>query len=152
MNFIIILFTTLYVLASSLTHASCGDESVRTFKGDSAVAITYLFKNSTFAHKVTSMTALTWTLTKLTCSQSNRGVLPDLMPTYICAAPSGMGPITSEAFFDAMSELGILQEGAAGHIYGQAKGISCKLDKDGTGGTTLNPTCSIKAAWADECP
>lgn len=135
----------------SLAYAACGDESTRTFNGDEAITLTYIFKNSAIASKSTSGNTVTWSLSKLVCRQTNRGVLPDLMPVYACSTPSGIGPITAKALFDAMSELGVFPDGAAGHVYEQAKTLVCKVNKDGSGGTAINPRCSLKAAWGDEC-
>lgn len=135
----------------SLANAACGDESVRNFNGDEAVTLTYILKNSSIANKSTSGNTVTWSLSKLICRQTNRGVLPDLMPAYRCTKPSGIGAITAKALFDAMSELGVLPDGAAGSVFEQAKSIVCKVNKDGSGGTAINPRCSLKAAWGDEC-
>lgn len=135
----------------SQAQAACGDVSSRTFNGDEAISLTYIFKNSTVASKSTSGNTVTWSLAKLTCRQTNRGVLPDLMPAYNCSVPSGIGPITAKSLFDAMSELGVLPDGAAGHVFEQATSIKCKVNKDGSGGTAINPRCTLKAAWGDEC-
>lgn len=135
----------------NVAQAACGDESTRLFSGDEAITLTYILKNSSIATKSTSGNTVTWSLAKLVCRQTNRGVLPDLMPAYDCSTPSGIGPITAKALFDAMSELGVLPDGAAGHVYEQAKTIKCKVNKDGSGGTAINPRCSLRAAWGDEC-
>lgn len=132
-------------------YAACGDESFRTFNGDEAITLTYILKNSSIATKTTSGAIVTWSLAKLICRQTNRGVLPDLMPVYSCTTPSGVGPIAAKALFDAMSELGVFPDGAAGHVYEQAKNIKCKLNKYGSGGMAINPRCTLKAAWGDEC-
>lgn len=141
----------LILLNNSFAKAACGDESSRTFNGDEAITLTYILKNSTIASKSTSGVTVTWSLAKLVCKQTNRGVLPDLMPAYSCSTPSGIGPITAKALFDAMSELGVLPDGAAGHVYETARTIKCKVNKDGSGGTAINPRCTLKAAWGDEC-
>lgn len=135
----------------SFAQAACGDESTRTFNGDEAITLTYILRNSSFASKTTNGVTVSWSLKKLVCRQTNRGVLPDLMPTYNCTIPSGVGRITAKALFDAMSELGVFPDGAAGHVYEQAKSIVCAVNKDGSGGTAINPRCSLKAAWGDEC-
>ncbi|WP_415062152.1 hypothetical protein [Bdellovibrio sp.] len=141
----------LILLSNSFAKAACGDESSRTFNGDEAITLTYILKNSAIASKSTSGVTVTWSLAKLVCKQTNRGVLPDLMPAYSCSTPSGIGPITAKALFDAMSELGVLPDGAAGHVYETARTIKCKVNKDGSGGTAINPRCTLKAAWGDEC-
>ncbi len=136
----------------SQAQAACGDITSRTFNGDEAVTLTYIFKNSSVASKSTSGNTVTWSLSALTCRQTNRGVLPDLMPVYACTTPSGIGPITAKALFDAMSEMGVLPDGAAGHVYEQAMAIKCKVNSNGAGGTAINPRCTFKAAWGDQCP
>lgn len=137
--------------ASSWAHAECGVESLRTFNGDEAVTLTYILKNSLIATKSTSGATVTWKLSKLVCRQTNRGVLPDLMPSYMCSTPSGIGPITAKSLFDAMSELGVMPDGAAGHVYETARSIKCEVNKDGSGGFAINPRCTIRAVWGDEC-
>jgi hypothetical protein len=132
-------------------HAACGDESTRTFSGDEAVTLTYILKNSSIASKSTSGVTTTWSLPKLVCRQTNRGVLPDLMPAYDCSIPSGIGKITAKALFDALSELGVYPDGTTGHVNETARSIKCKVNKDGSGGTSINPGCILKAAWGDEC-
>lgn len=139
------------VLLSSLSYAACGDESSRTFNGDEAVTLTYLLKNSSIASKSTAGVTTTWSLSKLVCVQTNRGVLPDLMPAYKCTTPSGIGKITAKALFDALSEMGVFPDGAAGHVYEQVKSIKCKVNNDGSGGTAINPRCTFTAAWGNEC-
>lgn len=140
-----------FLLGSTGAKAACGDESTRTFNGDEAITLTYILKNSSIAHKSTSGVTVTWSLPKLVCRQTNRGVLPDLMPAYKCTTPSGIGPVTAKALFDAMSELGVFPDGAAGHVFETAREIKCRVNKDGSGGTAINPRCGIKAAWGDEC-
>lgn len=130
----------------SLVEAACGNESARTFNGDEAITLTYIFKNSSIASKSTSGNTVTWSLSKLICRQTNRGVLHDLMPAYDCSTPSGIGSITAKALFDALSELGVFPDGAAGHVYEQAKSIKCQVNKNGAGGTTINPRCAFTAA------
>lgn len=141
----------LSIFQFSRAYGACGDESVRTFKGDEAISLTYILKNTTIATKTVVGNTTTWSLSKLICRQTNRGVLPDLMPTYECSTPSGIGPITAKSLFDALSELGVFPEGAAGHIFEQAKLIKCRVNNDGAGGTAINPRCTLKAAWGDEC-
>ncbi|MDG0816291.1 hypothetical protein [Bdellovibrio svalbardensis] len=143
----VILVSGLY----SSAQAACGDESSRSFMGDEAITLTYILKNSTIAVKSTSGNTTTWSLAKLVCRQTNRGVMPDLMPVYNCSTPSGIGPITAKSLFDAMSELGVMPDGSAGHVNEQAKTIKCKVNKDGSGGTAINPRCTLIAAWGDEC-
>ena len=146
-------FSAILVFFSySLSQAACGDESTRTFNGDQAISLTYILKNSAFASKSTSGNTTTWSLANLVCKQTNRGVLPDLMPTYSCTPPSGVGPLAAKDLFDAMSELGVMPDGAAGHVYETAKMIKCKVNTNGAGGTAINPRCSLKAAWGDQCP
>ncbi|WP_413944381.1 hypothetical protein [Bdellovibrio sp. HCB-162] len=135
----------------STAHAACGDLSERTFNGDEAITLTYILKNSLIASKSTSGVTVTWSLSKLNCRQTNRGVLPDLMPAYMCAKPSGVGKITAKTLFDAMSEMGVYPDGAAGHVIEEATNIKCQVNKDGSGGTAINPRCTLKAAWGDEC-
>lgn len=139
------------ICAGTSTHAACGDLSSRTFNGDEAVTLTYIFKNSTIATKSTSGNTTTWSLSKLQCGQTNRGVTADLMPAYNCSSPSGVGPITAKALWDAMSEMGVMPDGATGHVYEYAKSIKCKVNKDGSGGEAINPRCTLTAAWGDEC-
>lgn len=144
----------IFVIASflhSLAQAACGDVSSRTFNGDEAVTLTYVLKNSSIASKTTSGNTVTWSLAKLICRQTNRGVLPDLMPAYNCTTPSGIGPITAKSLFDALSELGVLPDATTGHVYEQALSIKCKVNTDGSGGFAINPRCTFKAAWGDEC-
>jgi hypothetical protein len=143
-----ILITT---FINSMAQAACGAESIRTFNGDEAVTLTYILKNSSIATKGTSGVTVTWSLSKLICRQTNRGVLPDLMPAYNCTTPLGIGPVTAKALFDAMSELGVYPDGSAGHVNEQAKSIKCKVNTDGSGGNSMNPRCTMKAAWGDEC-
>ncbi|MGZ3770509.1 MAG: hypothetical protein ACXVCP_10270 [Bdellovibrio sp.] len=138
-------------LGHSFAQAACGDQTVRVFNGDEAVTLTYILKNSSIATKTTSGNTVKWSLNKLICRQTNRGVLPDLMPVYDCSTPSGIGRITAKALFDAMSELGVFPDGAAGHVYEEADSIACSVNKDGSGGTAINPRCSLKAAWGDQC-
>ncbi|MGZ3749038.1 MAG: hypothetical protein ACXWRE_16175, partial [Pseudobdellovibrionaceae bacterium] len=135
----------------TLAQAACGDESTRIFNGDEAITLTYILKNSSLASKTTAGNTVTWSLARLVCKQTNRGVLPDLMPAYSCSPPSGVGPITAKALFDAMSELGVYPDGAAGHIYESANSIVCEVNQDGSGGTAINPRCSLRAAWGNEC-
>ncbi|WII70794.1 hypothetical protein QJS83_10010 [Bdellovibrio sp. 22V] len=143
-------FFSAFLIHNAAT-AACGDESTREFLGDEAITMTYILKNSSIAHKSTSGNVVTWTVSKLVCRQTNRGVLPDLMPDYKCSTPSGVGKITAKALFDAMSEMGVMPDGAAGHVYEQARTIKCSVNKNGSGGTSINPRCTMKAAWGDEC-
>ncbi len=147
----LLLIILVMFLSNSFAKAACGDESSRTFNGDEAITLTYILKNSSIASKSTSGVTVTWSLKKLICKQTNRGVLPDLMPAYSCSTPSGIGPITAKALFDAMSELGVFPDGAAGHVFEMARMIKCKVNKDGSGGTAINPRCTLTAAWGDEC-
>jgi|GEM_PF-1938649 len=139
------------VALPSAVFAACGDMSTRVFNGDEAVTLTYILKNSPIAKKKTSGNVVTWSVADLQCRQTNRGVLPDLMPDYNCTKPSGVGKITAKALFDALSEMGVMPDGAAGHVFEEAKDIKCKVNKDGSGGTSINPRCMITAAWGDEC-
>lgn len=139
------------ILSATWAKAACGDESLRMFNGDEAITLTYILKNSGIAAKSTSGVTITWSLAKIVCRQTNRGVLPDLMPAYNCQNPLGIGPVTAKALFDAMSELGVFPDGAAGHVSEQARLIKCKVNKDGSGGTAINPRCTLTAAWGDEC-
>lgn len=132
-------------------HGACGDLVPRTFNGDEAVTLTYIFKNSSIASKSTSGGVVTWSLANLQCRQTNRGVEPDLMPVYVCTTPSGIGPITAKALFDALSEMGVFPDGAAGHVYEVAKSIKCQVNKNGAGGDSVNPRCTLTAAWGDAC-
>lgn len=135
----------------SVAHAACGDESSRIFNGDEAVTLTYVLRNSPWASKSTSGKTTTWSVSTLTCTQTNRGVLPDLMPAYKCSSPSGVGPITAKSSWDAMSELGVMPDATTGHVTHQARTIKCKVNGDGSGGLDINPRCTMKAAWGDEC-
>ncbi|WP_413577556.1 hypothetical protein ACLVWU_04115 [Bdellovibrio sp. HCB290] len=139
------------LLTSEIASAACGDMSSRTFKGDEAVTLGYILKNSAIAQKTTNGDDTTWTITELKCTQTNRGVLPDLMPAYVCTPPAGVGPITAKALFDAMSEMGVMPDATTGHVHESANEVKCTINKNGTGGTDVNPTCSMKAAWGDEC-
>jgi hypothetical protein len=151
MNLKIPAIVLMAIVSHSIAKADCGEVSTRTFNGDEAVTLTYILKNSPFATKTTAGSTITWSVGTLTCHQTNRGVLPDLLPTYDCTTPAGIGPITAKALFDAMSELGVLPDGAAGHVYEQAKKIRCRVNTTGAGGMAMNPRCSMKAAWGDEC-
>lgn len=151
MKLIISFAVFILCLDYSVAEAACGDESTRTFNGDEAITLTYILRNSPIATKSTSGNTVKWSLTKLVCRQTNRGVLPDLMPRYSCSIPSGVGAITAKSLFDAMSEMGVFPDGAAGHFFEQAKNIKCRLNKDGSGGTAINPRCTLTAAWGDEC-
>lgn len=146
-----ILFIILLTTTFTKAQAVCGVESFRTFDGDEAVTLAYILKNTSIATKHTSGSNVTWKLTQLNCRQTNRGVMPDLMPVYACPTPGGVGAITAKSLFDAMLELGVLPDGAAGHVFQAAKSIRCQLNKNGSGGTAINPRCILKAAWADEC-
>jgi len=132
-------------------NAACGDESVRTFNGDEALTLAYILKHSPIASKTATDATLTMSLSNLTCVQTNRGVLPDLMPTYACSVPNGVGAITAKALFDALSELGVFPEGTMGHVHEQAEDIKCEVNKEGAGGTAINPRCTLTAAWGNEC-
>ncbi len=134
-----------------IAHAACGDLSKREFKGDEAVTLGYILKNSSIAQKTHDGDNTTWTIAELHCVQTNRGVMPDLMPAYKCTPPAGVGPITAKALFDALSEMGVMPDGTTGHVHELAKQVKCTINKNGTGGTDVNPTCSMKAAWGDEC-
>ncbi|UYL07262.1 hypothetical protein B9G69_009405 [Bdellovibrio sp. SKB1291214] len=136
---------------SQFASAACGDMSKREFKGDQAVTLGYLLKNSSIAKKTFNGDDTTWTIDELHCVQTNRGVLPDLMPAYSCTPPTGVGPITAKSLFDAMSEMGVMPDGTTGHVHETAKEMKCTINKNGTGGTDVNPTCSMVAAWGDEC-
>lgn len=138
-------------LVCSTGQAVCGTESFRTISGDSAISLTYILKHTSLAAKLVAGNSITWSLANLVCRQTNRGMVPDLMPVFACSPPASVGPITAKALFEALSDLGVYGEGAAGHIYEQAKSIQCKLNKNGVGGTATNPRCTLKAAWADEC-
>ncbi|WP_413294991.1 hypothetical protein ACLSU7_07765 [Bdellovibrio sp. HCB185ZH] len=131
--------------------AACGDLSTREFKGDEAVTLGYILKNSNIATKTYDGDNTIWTIADLQCVQTNRGILPDTMPAYKCTPPAGVGPITAKALFDALSEMGVMPDGTTGHVTEVAKEVKCTINKNGTGGTAVNPTCSMKAAWGDEC-
>ncbi|WP_413586623.1 hypothetical protein [Bdellovibrio sp. HCB274] len=139
------------LLVADIASAACGDMSSRTFKGDEAVTLGYILKNSAIAQKTVNGDDTTWTIATLTCTQTNRGVLPDLMPAYVCSPPAGVGPITAKALFDALSEMGVMPDATTGHVHENAKDVKCTINKNGTGGTEANPTCSMTAAWGDEC-
>ncbi|WP_413560258.1 hypothetical protein [Bdellovibrio sp. HCB209] len=140
------------LMFQQIASAACGDASPRTFKGDEALTLGYILKNSSIAQKSFNGDDVTWTITDLHCIQTNRGVLPDLMPAYSCSPPSAVGPITAKALFDALSEMGVLPDGTTGHVHEKATQVKCTINKNGAGGTDVNPTCSMTAAWGDECP
>jgi hypothetical protein len=151
MNFKILVPIVILNVFLSTANAACGDESFRTINGDEAISLTYVLKNSNIARKTVSGVTATWSLARLVCRQTNRGVLPDLMPAYNCTVPAGIGPIAAKALFDAMSELSVYPEGTTGHVNEQAKSIQCKVNTNGSGGDAINPRCRFKAAWGDEC-
>lgn len=148
--------TALTVLAAFTfiqgASAACGDASSRTFAGDEALTLGYILKNSSIAQKTFNGDDTTWTIAELRCTQTNRGILPDLMPAYACTPPTGVGPITAKALFDALSEMGVMPDATTGHVHEVATEVKCTINKNGAGGTDVNPTCSMKAAWGDECP
>lgn len=133
-------------------HAACGDETVREFVGDEAVTLAYNVRYSSISKKKTDGNYVSWSIKKLVCVQTNRGVLPDTMPLYRCTTPSGVGKITAKALWDSMSELGVMPDGATGHVYHAASDIKCQVHKYGDGGNSANPHCWVKAAWGDQCP
>jgi hypothetical protein len=150
--FLKIIFSAIILSALfSTAKAACGDESIRTINGDEAISLTYVIKNSSFAKKTVVGETVTWFLQRLVCRQTNRGVLPDRMPAYNCTVPSGAGPITAKAFFDALSELSVYPESEPGHVTERASSIQCQVNSNGAGGDAINPRCRFKAAWGDEC-
>lgn len=140
------------LIANPLAHGACGDLETRTIKGDEAVTLTYVLRYSPISTKTTVGTQVAWSVPKVTCAQTNRGVEADLMPNYSCMTPSGVGKITAKSLWDAMSELGVMPDATTGHVYHEIRNTKCKVDKNGAGGMANNPTCVITAAWGDECP
>ncbi|ASD62927.1 hypothetical protein [Bdellovibrio bacteriovorus] len=148
----LIIILSLILLGVQNSYAACGDETVREFVGDEAVTMAYNVRYASFSKKKTSGDYVSWSIKKLVCVQTNRGILPDTMPTYSCSSPSGVGKITAKAMWDSMSELGVMPDATTGHVYHQAKDIKCQVHKEGDGGTSANPHCWVTAAWGDQCP
>jgi hypothetical protein len=148
-NLLVMVLVSCLVLP--FAHGACGDESARTFNGDEALTLAYILKHSPISSKSSTDVTLTMSISKLACLQTNRGVLSDLMPTYACSNPHGVGAITAKSLFDALSELGVFPDATAGHVHERAKDIKCEVNKDGSGGAAINPRCTFTAAWGDEC-
>lgn len=138
-------------IVGAMAHAACGDFETRTIKGDEAVTLTYVLRNSSISTKTTVGATVTWSVANVICVQTNRGVEADLMPRYKCTSPSGVGSITAKSLWDAMSELGVMPDATTGHVYHQIKSTKCKVDKNGAGGMGENPSCNVTAAWGDQC-
>ncbi|MEK2690214.1 hypothetical protein [Bdellovibrio sp. GT3] len=139
------------LLITETVSAACGDMLPKTFKGDDAVTLAYILKNSPIAKKTFSGGDTTWTITELKCTQTNRAVQPDLMPAYECKPPAAVGPVTAMALFETLDEMDVMQDATTGHVNQSAKDISCTINKNGNGGIANNPTCTMTAAWEDDC-
>ncbi|WP_413580593.1 hypothetical protein [Bdellovibrio sp. HCB288] len=143
------IFVSLIIAESA--SAACGDMSPRTFKGDDAVTLAYILKNSPIGKKTINGDDTTWTVTEMKCTETNRGVQPDLMPAYECKPPLAVGPITAMALFEALDDMDVMPDATTGHVNQIAKDISCTINKNGAGGIANSPTCMMTAAWEDEC-
>ena len=53
--------------------------------------------------------------------------------------------------FDALSDVGINQDGGMSKVYVEATDVTCTISNNGIEDTQNSPSCTLTATWATDC-